>query len=229
MRPQPRKTHRSACLIALLLLPLVGCGPGIGPTQGFPRPGPPLGTQDREAHDERTQVLIHRWSESFDEAGLPVREDLEQRWWPNGTLRAERHWDSGVPVGRWATWWEDGAPRSVHEHETEPSFMTFWHPNGNKESEGLHLLGRKLGPWTSWDADGNVRREGRFEGGEECGVWSLRYASGALEARGVMRGGARVGKWKLWSESDAVFESDWMPALEPADAPRPGWEFSAEG
>ncbi len=213
----------TAWLWAGLLLGTLACGPGIGPTPGIPRSTPPSGIQHRETFDERTGALIHAWNESFDRGGLPVREDLERRWWPNGTLRAERHWRSGIPVGRWSTWWEDGAPRSVHEHAPEPSTMTYWHPGGSRSSEGLHLLGSKQGVWTFWDEAGTVRREGRFEDGIETGVWTLWHPSGALEARGVMRAGKRVGEWKLWAESEDVRHSDWMPPLDPVPSPRRGW------
>lgn len=220
-RADPLARRRVAGLGTVLVVGLLlsGCSRRFRHLEHQAQAPPPEGPQPRTWVDERTGARVHAWTEVYGDDGLPLKDGLEERWWPNGQRRAERHWDLGVPVGTWRSWWEDGTLRSTHTYEAGPSTMTFWHPDGELEAHGPHVGGRRHGAWAYFDASGRPVRRGTFHEGTEDGVWTYFHPSGALASRGWYRRGDRVGTWKHWGAAEDVRASDWQPPPLPLEPP----------
>ena len=55
---------------------------------------------------------------------------------------------------------------------TRTGSWTFWHPNGQKWSEGTYKSGKLEGVWTYWRDNGKKRWDGSFKDDKRDGVWT---------------------------------------------------------
>ncbi len=153
------------------------------------------GPGERRQHNADGQVVAieQYW---VDEQGKTWRHGKEWEYWPDGTLRSEREFAWGEPSGVWRTHWRDGALRSDHTLEEGVSTpMVYFHPNGQRASEGLAQRGRREGPWTYWYADGTVGSSGSYWQGERHGPWREFHPDGSWKSYGHYDRGDKVGSW----------------------------------
>lgn len=88
--------------------------------------------------------------------GSEQREGSYTETWSDGTLRAERTYVRGEPIGTWRSWHENGERRS---EESFPGAglegrARWWHPNGQLSADGATREGVRQGTWIFWDAAG---------------------------------------------------------------------------
>ena len=106
---------------ALLALVLAGCAPRFERWAYRPEgPPPPEGLQRLEERNPATDALERAWTIRYRDDGRAVREGLEQLWWPEGTLRAERRWNGGEPDGLWRSWHRVALRQPVEETDATP-------------------------------------------------------------------------------------------------------------
>ncbi|MEM6570616.1 MAG: hypothetical protein AAF957_19555 [Planctomycetota bacterium] len=130
--------------------------------------------------------------------GVRLHHGAHRTWYPDGTPETLRHYREGDEVGVWWSWWRNGALRSAYEFvpgvETP---MTWWHPNGLLQSEGMARDGVRTGPWRFWHENGELESEGSFVGGRRAGFWAFYDADGEWTERGRMQAGRRIGDWEF--------------------------------
>ncbi len=57
---------------------------------------------------------------------------------------------------------------------------TFWHENGQKESEGRYVDHQKVGDWKYWRVDGKGRQDRSYKNGQLVGGWAAWGEAGPL-------------------------------------------------
>ena len=103
-------------------------------------------------------------------------------------------------------------PLFCHSQKT----ITYW-DNGQKESEGYYIEGKKEGIWKEWDRWGKLLSKGKYKDGLKDGKWidqtswnviydSIQFPEYYNEyfgnnqfGEGNYKGGLKNGKWKTWS------------------------------
>lgn len=198
----------------LLSVLLGGCASRVPrPLSPAPEPEAGNGVPEFEARtevDPETGAVVREWTEYRTEKGFLQRHGKEIRRWPDGSLRAERVFAFGEPVGHSREWYEDGTPRldvTFAGPEVDAS-MLFWHPNGQLSAEGVGRDSVRTGPWTFYYENGQKSKQGEYVDGQRAGQWTLWYPNGGLEARGILEGNERVGNWQLWPEEPPTFEAE---------------------
>ncbi len=71
--------------------------------------------------------------------------------------------------------YENGKKKYEGDREdggTRTGSWTFWHPNGQKWSEGTYKSGKLEGVWTYWRDNGKKRWDGSFKDDKRDGVWT---------------------------------------------------------
>ncbi len=130
--------------------------------------------------------------------GEEMRHGVERRYWPEGNLQSYRGFSGGTPVGLWWSWWRTGAIRSAYVYSTsEPTRMTWWHPNGFVSAEGMAINGRRVGPWSYFHGNGALMSQGEMGGGHRIGEWTFYDESGEWTERGRFIAGKRTGDWQF--------------------------------
>ncbi|MCE9593155.1 MAG: hypothetical protein K8S98_03080 [Planctomycetes bacterium] len=125
-----------------------------------------------EFYDAEATRKRREWHVWVYRDGRTLRDGEELEWWPDGRLRARRHFDHGEPSGEWATWFEDGTQSSestLGGDELAP--MRWWHPNGTLATEGVGRNGSREGRWRSWYANGVHESEGEYRDNHLEGEW----------------------------------------------------------
>ena len=154
-------------------------------------------TIQRETRDPKSDQLLRSWKEWFEPGQTPRRDGDERLFYRDGSRKAERHWNKGLPIGVWQSWFPDGTLESevvFAGPETEAA-MRWFHPSGALAAEGMGIQGVRSGPWTYWYEDGQKRQEGCYVGGLKEGEWVLWREDGREEARGSYLADRRVGDW----------------------------------
>lgn len=91
-------------------------------------------------------------------------------WYDNGKLNSEEYYKNGSGTAIWRSWYPDGQLNSEINFET--SRATYWHANGNKQSEGTMLKGiNKQGKWVAWHENATKNCEGNYKNGQKEGIW----------------------------------------------------------
>ena len=70
--------------------------------------------------------------------------------------------------------------------------MTYWHENGQKESEGSLIDGKKDGKWTFWDGccfKVHKEKEGNYKDDKKDGKWTTWYKNGQIESESNWKDG----------------------------------------
>ena len=214
----------------LLALVLAGCAPRFERWAYRPEgPPPPEGLQRLEERNPATDALERAWTIRYRDDGRAVREGLEQLWWPNGTLRAERRWNDGEPDGLWRSWHRSGQLEMEHLHGEEAAPMTFFHVEGTVRAMGAALRGVKEGEWSFFRADGSLEKQGSFLSGTAVGMWTHYHPNLGLAERGRMDDGRRSGEWRRWPAEPPTWSDPFWPPEERTAPEGGGSSEAAEG
>ena len=214
----------------LLALVLAGCAPRFERWAYRPEgPPPPEGLQRLEERNPATDALERAWTIRYEDDGRAVREGLEQLWWPEGTLRAERRWNGGEPDGLWRSWHRSGQLEMEHLHGEEAAPMTFFHAEGTVRAMGAALRGVKEGEWSFFRVDGSLEKRGNFRGGTAVGMWTHYHPNLGLAERGRMDDGRRSGEWRRWPAEPPTWSDPFWPPEERAAPEAAGSTEAAEG
>ena len=85
------------------------------------------------------------------------------------------------------------------------NMTTYWHDNGQKESEGLLVDGAKCDDWTYWYENGEVSLEELYnEDGELDGTSTFYYENGNVQTQGEYEDGQQQGVWIYWDEEGGI-------------------------
>lgn len=153
---------------------------------------------DRQATRPRSEVHVLLLPD-----GRHLKDGVERRWFPDGTLELERGWSAGEPAGWWRSWWPDGSPRSEYRFEpAQATTMRWWHPGGVLSSQGPARSGLREGSWRGWHPDGTLAFEGHYLAGRREGPWSTWHPDGSLGERGSYRADVRVGTWESYAPGE---------------------------
>ena len=181
------------------------------PPQLDPGPG------ERKRLNAEGQVVA-REEYLVDEQGRVWRHGMEWEYWSDGSLRAERSFAWDEPDGTWRTYWQNGDLRSEHELVPgERTPMVYWHPNGQKASEGQAIAGRREGPWTYWYADGQVGSAGAYREGRRHGPWREYFVDGSWKSYGHYELGDKTGSW--WYGHPGQHTGEDAPTGDPSSTP----------
>lgn len=172
-------------------------GSGFGPDVPVDEPR----LEPRTLRDGETRRVVRAWFVLVHPDGRVERHGTERRWYPDGTLAAEREYAHDEPVGRWTTWWPSGSFRSAYLHLAGcATTMRFWHENGVPAAAGPAVAGLREGDWTFWFDDASVRQRGTYVAGAKEGDWTIHHEGGALRSRGRYEDDRRVGEWEHFPE-----------------------------
>lgn len=216
-----RGVGRTGLTVLLMLLVVSSCA-GRVRARDFLLPVDPQTSGDPDAEPKllprwsvhpRTGETSARWTVLSWPDGRVEKHGVEERFFPDGSIRARHSFDRGQPSGEWRSWYASGVLRSEYDYggPGEATSLRFYHPDGRPSAEGLACRGVRRGAWAFWYADGSLRQAGSYREGRREGVWTLRWQGGGLRSRGHFVDDERVGEWKHWAESPAVAESAWTP------------------
>lgn len=100
------------------------------------------------------------------------------------------------------------------------SSWVYYYPNGNIQSEGMYINGKKEGNWVYYYENGKIQQKGSFRENIISGTWKLYYKSGVLKAEEYYRKGKLEGIIIEYSETGEVIskgnylagfkEGDWF-------------------
>jgi uncharacterized protein len=82
-------------------------------------------------------------------------------------------------------------------------YVFSFHPNGQKKSEGILLLGDGYKTWTSWYNNGQISNRGNLTKGQPSGVWTSWYHNGQVEMVVRYKNGQWDGICEWWYENGA--------------------------
>lgn len=127
---------------------------------------PPPRRETYRVRDPETGEVLEQRSGLVDARGRFMRDGEELTWYEDGSLRSRRVFAEDLPTGQWLQWWKNGILRFAHDHQPgRATAMTWWHPNGIVQAEGLAICGQRTGRWTFRDGRGRVVREGTYAAG----------------------------------------------------------------
>lgn len=145
---------------------------------------------------ETGQVLADRRRVTMGRKGFR-NEGPQRTWYPGGGPETYREFRGGEPFGHWLSWWRTGALRSSYVFDPDrPTRMVWWHANGIVASEGMALMGQRIGPWVYRYEHGVVESEGEYVDGLKDGEWVMYDEQGEWVEKGRYLGGERVGAWR---------------------------------
>lgn len=81
------------------------------------------------------------------------------------------------------------------ESDSRTGQFTYYFENGEKNSEGEYVDGKRDGKWTFWYKDGQLKSEGLYEKDEREGEWIRNHRNGALKYKVTYKGGEIVGQY----------------------------------
>ncbi len=192
-----RDTYRGRGMgwTGLLVLPLLSACALLPPTGAVALPAPqrrPEGPGERIARNSEGKIVTTA-QYLVDENGNEIRHGVEAQYWPDGSPKAHREFDRGVPSGHWQTFWQDGTVRSDHDIVPgQATDMTYFHPNGKVASQGQAIAGRRVGPWQYRFASGALSEEGSYLEGQRDGLWRSYEKNGALREEARYLAGKRI-------------------------------------
>ncbi len=123
------------------------------------------------------------------------------KWfWPNGKLKAKRHYDMGHLQGSSEAWYATGQKRwSEHfKHGKLDGVRKVWFENGKVKSVSHFKHGRLDGAAKTWWWNGSKASAGSYVKGKKEGSWKSWYVSGHNKAVVTYKEGLRHGKAVLF-------------------------------
>lgn len=74
-----------------------------------------------------------------------------------------------------------------------------FYENGQRESEGNYVEGKRHGSFVWWYSNGQQKTVGEYQKDQEEGNWIWWHENGMKEASGTYIAGKKVQKWSVWS------------------------------
>ena len=147
---------------------------------------------------------------------LKRKNGLHTRYYYNGQILSEEHYQDGKLDGKWTFWYENGqikleanfkpyevlaedcrakrsSPYIFPARDSKDGKWTEWYENGQKKLEQYYKCGRVIDKWTSWHENGQKKFEGNYKDG---GLPGMRFA-------------IREGKWTLWDENGQIMKEQY--------------------
>ena len=133
-----------------------------------------------------------------------TKDGVWREFWPNGQVRAEGLYESGLREGIWTFY------RITSEKEQEGNYRqgvfhgtwTWWYLDGEIHREEDYTRGKLDGEFLELDTVGGVLVKGTFVGGDPEGPW-IRNVHNHLE-EGNYLSGQKDGVWRMTDASDVV-------------------------
>ena len=108
--------------------------------------------------------------------------ELQTIYYDSGTKMSEGDMWDGLEMGQW----------------------TSWHENGNIQSIGYYLEGRKDSLWQWYDEVGILTGSGMYDEDVEHGTWMHYYPGGVVSDSGSYLEGLKEGLWKYFHENGSL-------------------------
>ncbi len=108
--------------------------------------------------------------------------ELQTIYYDSGTKMSEGDMWDGLEMGQW----------------------TSWHENGNIQSIGYYLEGRKDSLWQWYDEVGILTGSGMYDKDVEHGTWMHYYPGGVVSDSGSYLEGLQEGLWKYFHENGSL-------------------------
>lgn len=137
-------------------------------------------------------------------SGYPSPRGLAREWYPTGELRRERQFDdTGAVVGADTTWWPNGTMRAQrHRYDrANEGHDRKWYSDGTPRMLGQWLQGKRVGAWRWYFPTGNVRLEVDYVDGRPHGEFRLWDGSGGISLEGLIEHGLPTGSWRAGKHS----------------------------
>ena len=78
-----------------------------------------------------------------------------------------------------------------NEDGIKDGVWTYWHDNGQKETEDNYRVGKKNGKWSYLDKNGRKWKEGYYRNGKQDGLW-MWYKDGKKRTEILFRDGNKI-------------------------------------
>ena len=118
----------------------------------------------------------------------------------NGQYYSRGEIKKGLRHGKWTWWHENGQKQSERNYKNgeeigEGGSVITRYSNGLKYTEVNYKDGKEDGKWTRWYKNGTKKSEGNFIDGKEDGKWTEWYKNGTKKSEGNFIDGKKDGKW----------------------------------
>ena len=108
--------------------------------------------------------------------------ELQTIYYDSGTKMSEGDMWDGLEMGQWTSWYE----------------------NGNIQSIGYYVQGRKDSLWQWYDEVGILTGSGMYDEDVEHGTWMHHYPGGVVSDSGSYLEGLQEGLWKYYHENGSL-------------------------
>jgi antitoxin component YwqK of YwqJK toxin-antitoxin module len=91
-----------------------------------------------------------------------------------------------------------------------------WFSNGQEESDGFYLNGKRTGTFTNWHENGQMESTGEYRDDLADGTWIWWYGNGQKSSVGRYENGKLIGEWRWWSEEGKLTKTHTYNGTESA-------------
>lgn len=123
------------------------------------------------------------------------KEGHWKRYWPNGHLKSEIHYERNRPVGEYAVYYDNGQleEKGIWDHNKNIGEFKRWYANGNMQQEFYFSdNGKRNGIQKYFHENGKLELEVNIINGKESGVMKRYYDDGRLKEEKVLENGVLV-------------------------------------
>lgn len=132
------------------------------------------------------------------------------REWDENALVKERLYDEDLSYFE-ITYHSDGwksSTKFINRSQNSAS-ITFWYPNGHKQSEGSYKGSKRNGPWISYQENGFKDEEGFYENEQKIGIWIFYDEKQNIQRTGIYQNNQPVGIWDFYRDGVKYVERDY--------------------
>jgi antitoxin component YwqK of YwqJK toxin-antitoxin module len=119
-------------------------------------------------------------------------------WWDNGAKKDEGSFNSGVIVGEWKGWYNNGKLNYSGKYNSigkKNGKWMYWHETGQPREECGYVNGIKHGSYKQWFDKGMfVDTQGKYKKGHQHGEWKYFYETGGINKIQHFKNGKLSGK-----------------------------------
>ena len=145
------------------------------------------------------KVLKYIDDEVQPEAREVTRPEVQNEYYPDGTIKVSAMFRNGVP---------DGIRR---EYNPDGTVQHSWlYSNGTVVGEGIEKDdGNRDGPWKDYYPDGKIKSEGNYDNGKQVGEWKYYHQNGNIEQTGKFsKTGKFDGTWKWYFDNGGLLREE---------------------
>jgi hypothetical protein len=127
--------------------------------------------------------------------------NVQKSWTTSGKKMFSGKCSSGLMVGAWTAYFENGATEWTAHFEAgvlTGEFHSFY-ANDQKRAKVSFAEGLPTGAYKSWHFNGEKEATGQFVGGKKNGCWETWHENGKQASKGTWSDDTQVETWLYWT------------------------------